>query len=159
MKMLADARSCLPGRRSRQMPGSSLSNTKDCAAEERPAVEHPTVEFEEHTSEDMMAVDLPQENGCEVPDASPLLTRMWANRAGRREREDEDLVPEPLDSSGSSDEEEEPGNGGALEVDELDLTSDDEEPPIHAEVPMAEQFNTDFQVRATRAGMLHLSLF
>ena len=84
-------------------------------------------------------------------DPSPL-TCVRADRTGRREREDEDLVPEP-GSPEPSEDEDEAENDGNLDPDEPELLSDDEEPRVHVEIPATEQLTAGFQLRATRAGM------
>ena len=135
---LAHARSCLTGL-SRQNPGPSSQNIEDYT------IEYPPVEGT--TAEHMMVVDPPPD------DPSPPLTHVWTNRAGRHEREDEDLVPEP-DLPGSSEDEDEPENGEDPEEDEPNLISDDDEPPmIHAEIPATEQLTAEFQARAAKASM------
>lgn len=139
---LARARSCLTGL-SRKKPGPLSQNVEVHAVGD----EYPTAE--DITTEDAMEMDPPQAN-FESNNHSPPLTHIWANRSGRREREDEDLVSEP-DPPGSSEDEDDLGGDENPEDDESDLTSDDEEPPIHAEIPATEQLTADFQVRATRA--------
>jgi hypothetical protein len=98
-----------------------------------------------------MEVDHPQASGSGEP-SSPL-ARVWANRAGRREREDEDLVSEPGSSSDNSDEEEAENNANPS-PDEPGLLSDDEAPPVHVEISAAERLTAGFQLHAAKAGML-----
>jgi hypothetical protein len=63
------------------------------------------------------------------------------------------LAPNP-DSPGPSEDEDEPGNNQSLDADEPRFESEDEESTIHAEILVAEQLTADFQVHATRAGVL-----
>jgi hypothetical protein len=155
IESLAHARSCLTGL-SRRKPGPSLQgaedNTPDALTTEYNAPDTHTTEFptaEDYAGEDTMAVDPPQVN---EPGSPPPLAHTWANRIDRQGREDEDLVPEP-DSPGSSEDEDDHGNE---RNDEPNFMSDDEEPLIHTEIPAAEELTADFQIRATRAGMLPL---
>ena len=97
-----------------------------------------------------MEVDDLQASGSSDP--PPLLTRVWAGRASRREREDEDLVSEP-DSPESSEDEDEAENNGNLDPDEPEFLSDDEEPRIHVEISAAERLTAGFRLHAARAGM------
>ena len=101
--------------------------------------------------EDPMEVDRPEVGGSSE---SPL-ARIWANRAGRREREDEDLLSEPGSPELSSDDEDEPENGN-LDPDEPQLLSDDEDPDslVHVEISATERLVSGFQYRAAKAGML-----
>ena len=85
-------------------------------------------------------------------DPSPPLTHVWANRASRCKREDEDLVSDP-GSPQSSEDEDEVEVDGNLDPDEPDFLSGDEEPRVHAEIPATEQLNASFQLRAVRAGV------
>ena len=104
-----------------------------------------------YATEDPMEVDHPQASGSGEP--STPLARVWANRASRREREDEDLVSEP-GSPGPSGDEEEPEGDGDPSADELELLSDDEAPLVHIEISAAEQLTADFQIHSAKAGML-----
>ena len=110
---------------------------------------------EEHAAEDQMEVDHLQASGSNDP--SPL-TRIWAHRASRREREDEDLVSEPGSPEPSEDEDENEIDGN-LDPDEPELLSDSEEPRIHAEISATEQLTAGFQLHAARAGVLLANLF
>ena len=91
--------------------------------------------------EGAMEVDLPQEGGSGEP-----LAHIWADRASRREREDEDLLSEPGSPELSSEDEDETENGN-LDCDEPVFLSDDEDPdpPVHMEISATEQLTTDFQ--------------
>ena len=112
---------------------------------------------EDYPPEDPMEVDNPQANGYDLAGPSTLahldpLTRVWTDRAGRREREDEDLVSEP-NSPVASEDEDETGDDEDLDHEEPDFTSDDEGPPAHIEIPAGEQITADFQLHAAKAGM------
>ena len=99
-----------------------------------------------------MNVDHPQGSGSGNP--SLPLTRVWANRPSRHEREDEDLIPEPGSPELSENEDQAEGDEN-LDPDEPVFLSDDEEPPIaHIEISAREQLNSGFQLRAAKAGML-----
>jgi len=96
-----------------------------------------------------MEVDHPQAGGS----GEPPLARIWADRANRREREDEDLVSEPGSPELSSKDEDEMENRN-LGPDEPQFLSDDEEAPlVHVEISATEQLTADFQHHAARAGM------
>ena len=104
--------------------------------------------------EDPMEVDLPGTSGSSSREHPSPLTRVWAARASRREREDKDLVPEP-DSPELSEDEDEVEGDGSLDADEPNFLTDDEEPaPVHVEIPARERLTADFQLRATKAGAL-----
>lgn len=97
-----------------------------------------------------MEVDLSPAGG---PSSSPL-TRVWASRESRCERADEDLVSNPgSPESSEADEDEVEGNEG-LDTNEPEFLTDDEETPVHVEISARDQLTTDFQLRATEAGML-----
>ena len=100
--------------------------------------------------EDAMEVDHPQAGGS----GDPPLARIWADRASRREREDEDLLSEPGSPEISSEDEDEIGSGN-LDPDEPVFLSDDEDtdPLVHVEISATEQLTADFQYRAAKAGM------
>lgn len=97
-----------------------------------------------------MDVDHLQASGSGQP--STPLTRIWANRAGRREREDEDLVSEPGSPEPSGGEEED--EDGDMSADEPELLSDDEAPLVHVEISATDQLTADFQIRLAKAGRL-----
>ena len=117
---------------------------------------HPTGLPENHAPEDPMEVDLPQGSGSGEP-LNPLV-RIWVNRAGRREREDEDLVSDPGSPELSDNDDEAEGNGNA-DPDEPEFLTDDEGPPIHVQISATEQLSADFQLHAAKAGMSLLRLF
>jgi len=104
-----------------------------------------------------MDVDHQQESGSGEPSTPLTLTHIWANRASRHEREDEDLVPDPGSPELTEDEDETEGSEN-LDPDEPEFLSDDEEPPTHVEISPMEQLTADFQLRAAEAGMLVLRL-
>jgi hypothetical protein len=72
------------------------------------------------------------------------------DRAGRRGREDEDLVSEPGSPVPSEDEDD--TGDRSLDHDEPEFVSDDEGPPAHVEIPASKQLTADFQLRAAKAG-------
>ena len=82
------------------------------------------------------------------------LARIWADRASRRERQDEDLLSEPGSPELSSEDEDETENGNP-DLEEPAFLSDDEspEPLVHAEISATERLTTDFQYHGARAGM------
>jgi hypothetical protein len=92
-----------------------------------------------------MEIDLVQGSGSREP-----LTRMWPNRASRREREDEDLLDSPEPSSPELSEDEDGRNN---ESDEPEFTSDDERPLVHVEISATDRLTADFQAHAVKAGM------
>ena len=119
----------------RQRQGHSTSLTEDCPPDH----------------EDTMEVDHPQAGGS----GEPPLARIWADRASRREREDEDLVSEPGSPELSSEDGDETENG-KLDPDEPVFLSDDDDDPdplVHVEISATEELTTDFQYRAAKAGM------
>jgi len=103
-----------------------------------------------------MDVDHQQGGGSGEP--STPLACIWANRASRHEREDEDLVSDPGSPELTEDEDEAEGCK-TLDPDEPEFLSDDEAPPTHVEISVMEQLTADFQLRAAKAGMLLLLLF
>jgi len=107
--------------------------------------------IEDYAPEDPMDVDLPPASG---PSSSrpPPLTHVWAGRASRHGREDEDLVSEP-GSPESSEDEDEAENNGKQKTDDPELLTDDEASPTHVEISAREQLTADFQLRAAQAGM------
>jgi hypothetical protein len=138
-----------------RLTGSSTSRLVPTKHHSRRTANHfdPPVEDHvagDHADEDAMDTDLLQASGCSNP--SPPLTHVWASRASRREREDEDLVSEP-GSPELSEEESEAGNERDPHPNEPEFLSDDEEPQVHAEISATEQLTAGFQVRATIAGM------
>ena len=99
-----------------------------------------------------MNVDHPQTSGSNHP--LPPLTHQLVDRSSRHEREDKDLVPEPVspELSESKDEVEE---DESLDPDEPDFLSDNEESPLsHTEILAMEQLTAGFQLHAARAGIL-----
>lgn len=103
------------------------------------------------TTEDPMDVDHPQAGASHDP--PPPISHVWVDRPSRREREDEDLVPEP-GSPESSENEDGPEGDENQDPDEPDFLSDEEPPLVHVEIPAREQLNADFQLYAAKAGML-----
>jgi hypothetical protein len=116
---------------------------------------HSVQPVENDGAEDPMEVDYTEASGSGSSDHSSPLTRIWTNRASRHEREDEDLVSEPGSPESSEDEDE---NDGSLDADEPAFLTDDEEPPVHVEISARDQLTADFQLRATRAGMLLITI-
>lgn len=112
----------------------------------------PTQPAEDRTPEDPMEVDHPLASDS----SSSPLTHVWAGRAGQHQREDEDLVSEP-ESPELSGDEDEVKNDGNQDADEPEFLTDDEEPPTHVEIPARNRLTADFQLHATRAGMLLVS--
>lgn len=102
--------------------------------------------------EDRMEVDYLETSGSMSVEPPSPLTRIWANRASRREREDEDLVPEPGPPELSEDEDD-TENDGTPDADEPEFLTDDEGPPVHVGISAREQLTAGFQLHAARAGV------
>jgi len=93
-----------------------------------------------------------QANGSGSSEPPSPLTHVWAGRASRREREDEDLVPEPGSPELSGDEDD-VENDGIPGADEPEFLTDEEGPPAHVEISVREQLTAGFQLRAAQASM------
>lgn len=141
MKSLSAARSAASSSSRRSVPKKHRKST------------HSTGFTENNTPEDPMEVDHPQGGGPGKP--STPLDRVWANRASRREREDEDLVSDP-GSPELSEDDDETGSNGNLDPDEPELLTDDEGPPAHVQILATDQLSADFQLRAAKAGTLSI---
>ena len=84
-----------------------------------------------------------------------ILSRVWTNREGRVERQDENLFsrsPSPLPGSLES------GGGQGLNDDEVELSdlsseSEEEEPQTSVHLTATRQLDTEFELQAARAGM------
>ena len=102
--------------------------------------------IEDHATEDPMDVDLPPASG---PSSSgpPPLTRVWAGRASRHGREDEDLVSEP-GSPELSEDGDEAENNREQNADDPEFLTNDEASPTHVEISVREQLTANFQLRA-----------
>lgn len=96
-------------------------------------------------------------NLINLPD---VLSRVWANREGRVEHQDEDLFSRPssplpgLSESGEGaglDEEE-------VEVSDLSSESEGEEPRTSIQLTATQRLNTGFELQAARAGMYNYNL-
>jgi hypothetical protein len=96
---------------------------------------------EDYAPEDPMEVDQPQASRLGEPSAP--LARIWANRASRREREDEDLVSKP-GSPEPENEAEAENSGNQSPIDEPEWLSDDEAPPTHVEISATEELTASF---------------
>ena len=147
---LASARRAIKKRHSRRAPADPVP----------PAEPDST-----YAAEDPMDVD-PAENVSDLSGPSSLLARVWVGRANRRGREDEDLIPEPGSPELSEDEDAEDRGGG--DVDEAELSTDDETAPddgdkgapTHVDISARDQLTADFQLHAARAGMFpNVTLF
>ena len=106
-----------------------------------------------YSIEDPMDMD-PPANESGPSTSSSSLACVWADRAGRPGREDEDLVPEPGSPELSEDEGGAEGEGS----DECEFLTDEEETldsnisAVHVEISPEGLLTTDFQLCATRAG-------
>lgn len=107
-------------------------------------------------TDDLMDVD-PPASGPRPSETSSTLARVWANRAKRPEREDEDLLSEP-GSPEPSENGEDVESEGRGNIDEHEFLSDDEGTyrdegtPVHAEISVRSQLTTNIQLHAARAG-------
>jgi hypothetical protein len=125
---------------SRQKRASPIQPTEDAA----------------QAAEDPMDIDPPVDGPGPSKLLSPL-THVWADRADRRGREDEDLLPEPGPPELSEDEDS--GNEEGRDADEADFLTDDEvtardgDAPVHVEITARDQLTAEFQLHAARAGM------
>jgi len=94
-----------------------------------------------------------------VPLVDPLtlpdvLSRVWANRENRAERQDEDLFsrpPSPLLELSEPDNEQDPD--GEVELSDLSAESEEEEPQTSVHLTATQRLNTQFELQAARAGM------
>ena len=139
------------------LPASRLTLLK-CRSHKKPPPD--PLQHAKDATEDPMDVDLPENGSGPGPTvSSPPLTRVWADRANRHGREDEDLVPEP-DSPQLSEDEEEAEDEGRGDVEEPEFLTDDERTSgsaegtlVHVEISTRDQLNADFQLHAARAGV------